>query len=248
MVGFLAAWFKSFVTASYVLNNAILLTGAFTFWSRFIRLCSDLGVFFSVTLCVVLNGLPIVDWLFCIFWGSWILFILLSCWFGPPMTIASLLFASARIWSFLRNSSLSSNWMTFFTLCWDVQGNGWSSRYDTLVKFIALLFQLNWSGLLFSFKSDALKSTYSSCLFVLWSEPPLLVIPCDTWCVSGSIVSGFGCVSKLSGFCAIFLGIWGGFHINIKVDLVWTLIHTHCLILHLILLFLLDPLLLVYVI
>ena len=114
--------------------------------------------------------------------------------------------------------------MTFFTLCWDVQGNGWSSRYETLVKFIALRFQLNWSGFLFSFNSDTLKSTYSSCLFVLWSEPPLLIIPCGTWCVSGSVVSGFACVSKLGGFCAILLGIWGGFDINVKIDLVWTLI------------------------
>ena len=61
MVDFLAAWSKSFLVTSFVINSGILLTGALTFWSRFIILCSDLGVFLCVTLCVVFNGLLIVD-------------------------------------------------------------------------------------------------------------------------------------------------------------------------------------------
>ena len=106
------------------------------------------------------------------------LVIFLSCWSWALMTIASLLSACAGIWSLLRNSSLSSNWVTFFTLCWDVQGNDWFSIYDASVKFITLQFQLNWSGFVFSFNSDTLKSTHFSCLFVLWSDSPLLVMPC----------------------------------------------------------------------
>ena len=39
-------------------------------------------------------------------------------------------------------------------------------------------------------------------------------------------------------FVLLFLDIWGGFDVNVKFDLVWTLIHTHCLILHLTLLLL----------
>ena len=59
MVDFLAAWSKSFLVASFVIKSG---TGVLTFWGGFIRLCSDLGVFFllnsdlgvfSVWLCVL---------------------------------------------------------------------------------------------------------------------------------------------------------------------------------------------------
>ena len=64
-----------------VANSGILFTGVLIFWGSLIRFCSDLampvlfvvifsvisGVFFSVALSVVFNGLLIIDWLFCIF-------------------------------------------------------------------------------------------------------------------------------------------------------------------------------------
>ena len=65
--------------------------------------------------------------------------------------------------------------------------------------------------------------------------------------ILGSIVSGFGCVSKL-GLYATFLGYMRRFGVDVKVDLERNLIHTHYLILHFNLLFSLDPLLLVHVI
>ena len=43
MVDFLAAWSKSFLIASFIIKSG---TGVLTFWVGFIRLCSDLGVFF----------------------------------------------------------------------------------------------------------------------------------------------------------------------------------------------------------
>ena len=70
IVDYLAAWSKSFLVASFVINSGILLTGVLTFWGEFIILCSNLGVFLSVILCVVFNGLLIVDWLCYAFSGS----------------------------------------------------------------------------------------------------------------------------------------------------------------------------------
>ena len=61
MVVFLAAWSKSYLVASFVTNSCILRSGVLTFWGGFIRLCCDLGVFFSVAICVVFNGLLILD-------------------------------------------------------------------------------------------------------------------------------------------------------------------------------------------
>ena len=46
---------------------------------------------------------------------------------------------------------------------------------------------------------------------------------CGTEYILGSIVSDSGCVSKLGGSCATFLGyigIWGDFGAYVKVDLV----------------------------
>ena len=102
-----------FLVASFAINIGILLTGVLTFWGGLIRLCSDLampvlfvlifsvilGGFFSLTLSVVFNGLLIVDWLFCIFWGFWVSIMLLNFWSGAPMAVASLLVVCAGIWS-----------------------------------------------------------------------------------------------------------------------------------------------------
>ena len=69
MVDFLAACSKSFLIPSFVISSGILLTSALTFLWRVIRLCSNLGVFFPVTLCVVFNELVIVNWLTVYFEG-----------------------------------------------------------------------------------------------------------------------------------------------------------------------------------
>ena len=117
-----------------------------------------------------------------------------SLWCGDLMIVASLLVACAGIWSLLRNSSLPSNWMIFFTLWWDVWGKVWSNRSDTSMKFLTLL--LHCSGIV-------------PYWFVLWYEPSSLAVSCGTECILGSILSGFGYVSKLGGFCATFLGNMG---------------------------------------
>ena len=67
------------------------------------------------------------------------------------------------------------------------------------------MLQMNWSGLVSSFNSDTLKSTYWSCWFVLCSEPLSMEMPCGTERILGSTVPDFGCVSKL-GICSTFLG------------------------------------------
>ena len=130
-----------------------------------------------------------------------------SLWCGDLMIVASLLVACAGIWSLLRNSSLPSNWMIFFTLCWDVWGKVWSNRSDTSMKFLILL--LHCSGIVPFLNSETLKLTYWSYWFVLWYEPSSLAVSCGTECILDSILSGFGYVSKLGGFCATFLGYMG---------------------------------------
>ena len=146
-------------------------------------------------------------------------------WSGAPTTVGSLLVVCAGIWSLSRNSSLPSNWMIFFTLCWDVRGSEWSGRSDTSIKFLTLLLQLNWSGLASSFNYDTLKSAFRSCWFVLRSKPLPFAMACGTECILGSTVSDFNCISKLD-FCATFLGYMGRFGVDVKVDLVQTLILT----------------------
>ena len=113
----------------------------------------------------------------------------LSLWPGALTTVVSLLVACTGIWSLLRNPSLPSSWMIFFCICWDVQGNDWSSRSDISIKFLTLL-----------------KSTYWFCWFVLWLEPPSWTMSFGTKFIVHSVVSGVGCVSKFGGFCANFLG------------------------------------------
>ena len=164
-------------------------------------------------------------WLFCIFSGSWISIMFLIHWSGAPTTVGSLLVVCADIWLLSRNSWLPSNWMIFFTLCWDVRGSKWSGRSDTSIEFLTLLLQLNWSGHASSFNYDTLKSAYRSCWFVLRSKPLPLAMACGTECILGSTVSDFNCISKLD-FCATFLGYMGRFGVDVKVDLVQTLILT----------------------
>ena len=104
LVGFLAAWFKSFLVVSFVINSGILLIGVLTFLGGLIRLFSDFAMlvflvlifpvifaaFFPVILSVVFSGLLIVDWLF----YKHILRVLnsimfLSLWSGALMNITS---------------------------------------------------------------------------------------------------------------------------------------------------------------
>ena len=204
MVDFLGAWSNSFLIAFFVMNSGLLLTGFLIFdagllgcvliWGCFCLwhcvLCS-MGYYLWNDYVVYIEGLELQS---TSVFGLGLWWLLLHFW----LLVLAFDHCSENL--------LPSNWMIFFTLCWDVRGKGGSHRFDTSIKLLTLLLQLNCFGLVSSFNSGTLKSTNCSSWFVLGYEHPSLTMSCGTECVLGCIVSGFYCVSKL---CATFLGYMG---------------------------------------
>ena len=138
MVHFLDAWCNSFLVASFVINNGILLNDVLTFDTGLLGCVLILG-WFSLWHCVLCSiGYEL--------WTSYVVYIEglefqlcssvfgLGLWCLPHFWLPVLAFDHC-------SKNLPSNWMIFFTLCWDVRGKGWSNRYDTSIKFLTLLLQ-----------------------------------------------------------------------------------------------------------